>query len=180
MFKFLEPNKKEIDFVKRLNESFNKYNSKKTPAGKRFYDIKLVYDAIKYGGHRMVSYLVSTIHKWMGSQTFYIIRIFDEDEKFGIKIGITHNNVDKRNLEYRYMNGYTSEEVLGLYYYDSGLAVSMLEDFVTKKFKGRNIELKIDAPGKGEIFPESMEDEIIGAVENEYRKYKDYIGLRRK
>ena len=167
----------EKKFVRELNEQFDK--QKKKPAGKRKFNPNLVSSAILHGGERIVSYLMTTIHKWIGSQTFYVIGVKDGKENYGIKTGITHNKVDERFYEGRWDKGYKYEKVFCLKHYESGLPVSLLEDAVLERFKGKNILLDITSPGKGEIFPSEMKDEIIDFVESEYPKYKDKWGLRK-
>jgi|SRR6056300_772410 len=167
----------EKKFVRELNEQFKKQRHKS--AGKRKFNPNLVTSAITYGGERMVSYLITTIHKWVGAQTFYVVSVIDGEKTSAIKIGITHNEVEARNLEGRWDKGYTYEKVFCLKHYESGLPVSLLEDAVLERFKGKNISLDITSPGKGEIFPNEMKDEIIDFVESEYPKYKDKWGLRK-
>tara|TARA_R100000005_G_C4875235_1_gene129651 strand:+ start:82 stop:612 length:531 start_codon:yes stop_codon:yes gene_type:complete len=168
----------EKKLIREINDKFEK--QRKKSAGKRLFNPNLVTSAIKHYGMRMVSYCITTIHKWVGAQTFYIARVVDGKENSGIKTGITHNKVEARNIEGRWEKGYKYDDVLCLKYYESGLPVSLLEDVVLEKFKDRNILLDITAPGKGEIFPNEMEKEIIDFVESEYPKYLHIWGMRKR
>jgi hypothetical protein len=163
--------------IREINNKFE--NQRHKTAGKRIFEPNLVISAVKYYGKRMVSYLITTIHKWTGAQTFYVVRVKDEKENSGIKIGITHNKVDERNYEGRWEKGYKYEKILCLKHYESGLPVSLLEEAVLERFKENNILLDITAPGKGEIFSNEMKDEIIDFVESEYPKYKNKWGMRK-
>ena len=164
--------------IKYKKEYFTESGNVRQASRRKFNPSLLIEGIMKFP--EVIPYLITTFHQWIGSQTFYVAKVKDKKGNEGVKVGITHNTIEIRHLEGRWENNYKIIKVFCVKYYESGIAVSKLEDSVINHFEGKNLKLETTSPGKGEMYPLEMSEEIVNYVENEYPKYEKLVGKRRR
>ena len=171
---FIDNDLEFLDFIERyLNEPFRSH----IDINKRNYNPDAIIEILKKEP-RLIPQVASRIHKCIGSHILYIILIKDKNGNLGVKVGITHNDVNVRMREDRYKDDYDLVRIIEEYPTMSSAANEM-ETELTNKIES-NLQLEVEAPGKGELYKPDMEKMLVDEADKIYDKYKNKIGWNPK
>jgi len=123
---------------------------------------------------KLIPYIVNRIDSCFGTHIVYVVRT-----NKGIKIGYTKNSIKNRFSENRY-EGANSFEILEVLREEEFQALGAVE--FESKLKNLNqgygIQTDMIMPGKGELYDEKFQEQILSNYDTHKLKYKEIIGIK--
>jgi hypothetical protein len=123
---------------------------------------------------KLIPYIVNRIDSCFGTHIVYLVKT-----NKGIKIGYTKNSIKDRFSESRY-EGSDSFRILEVLREDEFQALGAVQFESKLKQLNESFGIKTDMvmPGKGELYDEKFQTQIISNYDRYKMKYKDVIGIK--
>ena len=123
---------------------------------------------------KLMPYIVNRIDSCFGTHIVYVVRT-----NKGIKIGYTKNSIKDRFAENRY-EGAESFQIIEILREDKFQALGAVKFESKLKQLNKSFGIKTDMimPGKGELYDEKYESEILNHYDGYKKKYKEIIGIK--
>ena len=123
---------------------------------------------------KLVPYIVNRIDSCFGTHIVYVVRT-----NKGIKIGYTKNSIKDRFAENRY-EGSESFQILEVLRDEDfqALGAVQFESKLKQLNQSFGIQTDMIMPGKGELFDEKYESQILNHYDTHKEKYKEIIGIK--
>ena len=123
---------------------------------------------------KLVPYIVNRIDSCFGTHIVYVVRT-----NKGIKIGYTKNSIKDRFAENRY-EGSESFQILEVLRDEDfqALGAVQFESKLKQLNQSFGIQTDMIMPGKGELFDEKYESQILNHYDIHKEKYKEIIGIK--
>ena len=123
---------------------------------------------------KLIPYIVNRIDSCFGTHIVYVVRT-----NKGIKIGYTKNSIKDRFAENRY-EGAESFQIIEVLREEEFQALGAVQFESKLKELNQHFGIQTDMimPGKGELYDEKFQKEILTHYDTHKSKYKEIIGIK--
>ena len=123
---------------------------------------------------KLIPYIVNRIDSCYGTHIVYVVRT-----NKGIKVGYTKNSIKDRFAENRY-EGAESFQILEVLREEKFQALGAVEFESKLKELNQSFGIQTDMimPGKGELYDEQFQTQILENYDTHKSKYKEIVGIK--